>query len=129
MRRNIWVLIGGLIVIFIAMSLMRYSFEFLWVIIVMGIGLYIYYDLTLTPEEREKRRFERERREAERKHLEFVKKEAMAKAEGESYGIKYGWEKAKDDIDDSRRPVSFGYSPLRDSMFGRTRSRNHKRRR
>lgn len=66
---------------------------------------------------------ERERREAERRHLEFVRKEARARAEGEAYGSKIGWERAKEDIVQRRRFLS----PFEFSMFGRPPRRMHRR--
>src|SRR3989344_79688 len=108
MERNIWVFVGGIALIVMSLFLMKYSLSFLLASFILGLGLFVYYEMTVSPEEKEIRRIGRERRKAERRHLEFIEKEARARARGKAYGSKIGYERAKDDIAFKRRPISSG---------------------
>ena len=131
MERNIWVFIGGFALMIIFVLLIKYSLNFLLISLIIGIGLYTYYEMTLSPEEREKRRVERERRKAEKRHLEFVEKEARVIAKGEAYGKEMGVHRAKEDIRREKEPIStiFEPSPLTDMLLGGPQYQRRRRKR
>src|SRR3989344_4661828 len=128
MQRNNWVFVGGFALMIISLLLINYVSAFILVFFITGVFLYFYYEITLSPEERERRKIERRRREAERKHLEFVEKEARARARGEAYGSKIGYERAKDDIAFERNPPSYDTSALTDYIWGEPAPRKKKKR-